>query len=94
VKAKNARDAQKASRSISHNFKSAPSRTPIGSSNQNGTAFAPSRKSKMEKTTLWARSGRDVTREYPEFKDLATHFRIKNVIADGEIATLDAGRPQ
>jgi bifunctional non-homologous end joining protein LigD len=41
------------------------------------------------KTTLWARSGRDVTREYPEFHDLATHFRVKNVIADGEIATLD-----
>jgi bifunctional non-homologous end joining protein LigD len=41
------------------------------------------------KTTLWARSGRDVTREYPEFQDLATHFRVKNVIADGEIATLD-----
>jgi bifunctional non-homologous end joining protein LigD len=40
-------------------------------------------------TTLWARSGRDVTREYPEFKDLATHFRVKNAIADGEIATLD-----
>jgi bifunctional non-homologous end joining protein LigD len=41
------------------------------------------------KTTLWARSGRDVTREYPEFKELATHFRVKTVIADGEIATLD-----
>jgi bifunctional non-homologous end joining protein LigD len=41
------------------------------------------------KTTLWARSGRDVTREYPEFADLATHFRVQNVIADGEIATLD-----
>jgi bifunctional non-homologous end joining protein LigD len=40
-------------------------------------------------TTLWARSGRDVTREYPEFNDLAKHFRVKNVIADGEIATLD-----
>jgi bifunctional non-homologous end joining protein LigD len=42
------------------------------------------------KTTLWARSGRDVTREYPEFKDLASHFRVKNAIVDGEIATLDA----
>jgi bifunctional non-homologous end joining protein LigD len=42
------------------------------------------------KTTLWARSGRDVTREYPEFKDLASHMRVKNAILDGEIATLDA----
>ena len=29
------------------------------------------------KTTLWARSGRDVTSEYPEFKDLAEKFRVK-----------------
>jgi bifunctional non-homologous end joining protein LigD len=42
-------------------------------------------------TTLWARSGRDVTREYPEFKDLGSHFRVKNAIVDGEIATLDDG---
>jgi bifunctional non-homologous end joining protein LigD len=41
------------------------------------------------RTTLWARSGRDVTQEYPEFKNLASHFRATNVIADGEIATLD-----
>ncbi len=41
------------------------------------------------KTTLWARSGRDITEEYPEFKDLASHFRVSNVIADGEIATLN-----
>jgi bifunctional non-homologous end joining protein LigD len=41
-------------------------------------------------TTLWARSGRDVTREYPEFKDLASHLKVKNAILDGEIATLDA----
>jgi len=41
------------------------------------------------KTTLWARSGRDVTREYPEFKDLAEKFRLKNAIVDGEIVTLD-----
>jgi bifunctional non-homologous end joining protein LigD len=41
------------------------------------------------KATLWARSGRDVTSEYPEFKDLADHFRLKNAIADGEIAALD-----
>jgi bifunctional non-homologous end joining protein LigD len=42
------------------------------------------------KTTLWARSGRDVTREYPEFEDLAEKFRVKNAIVDGEIVTLDA----
>jgi bifunctional non-homologous end joining protein LigD len=41
------------------------------------------------KTTLWARSGRDVTREYPEFKDLAGKFRVTNAIVDGEIVTLD-----
>jgi len=41
------------------------------------------------KTTLWARSGRDVTREYPEFKDLASHLRVKRAILDGEIATID-----
>ncbi len=43
----------------------------------------------MGETTLWARSGRDVTREYPEFKDLATKFQLKNAIVDGEIVTLD-----
>jgi bifunctional non-homologous end joining protein LigD len=42
------------------------------------------------KTTLWARSGRDVTLEYPEFKDMAARFRIRNAIIDGEIVTLDA----
>jgi bifunctional non-homologous end joining protein LigD len=41
------------------------------------------------KTTLWARSGRDVTGEYPEFKDLASRFRVTNAIVDGEIVTLD-----
>jgi len=41
------------------------------------------------KTTLWARSGRDITHEYPEFKDLADHFRLTTAVADGEIATLD-----
>jgi bifunctional non-homologous end joining protein LigD len=41
------------------------------------------------KTTLWARSGRDVTQEYPEFKDLASRFRVTNAIVDGEIATLN-----
>ncbi len=41
------------------------------------------------RTTLWARSGRDVSGEYPEFKDLATKFRVTNAIVDGEIVTLD-----
>ena len=41
------------------------------------------------KATLWARSGRNITPEYPEFKDLGKHFRVANAIADGEIATLD-----
>jgi bifunctional non-homologous end joining protein LigD len=41
------------------------------------------------KTTLWARSGRDVTTEYPEFKDMAARFRARNAIIDGEIVTLD-----
>jgi bifunctional non-homologous end joining protein LigD len=40
--------------------------------------------------TLWARSGRDVTREYPEFRDLAKHFRAAEAIVDGEIVSLDA----
>jgi bifunctional non-homologous end joining protein LigD len=41
------------------------------------------------RTRLWARSGRDVTSEYPEFKDLAAKFRVKNAIVDGEIVTLE-----
>src|SRR3984893_10622882 len=41
------------------------------------------------RTTLWARSGRDITKEYPEFQDLASHFRAANAIVDGEIAALD-----
>jgi bifunctional non-homologous end joining protein LigD len=44
---------------------------------------------KNGRTRLWARSGRDVTSEYPEFKDLATKFRVKNAIVDGEIVTLE-----
>jgi bifunctional non-homologous end joining protein LigD len=39
--------------------------------------------------TLWSRSGRNITAEYPEFEDLGKHFRVANAIADGEIATLD-----
>jgi bifunctional non-homologous end joining protein LigD len=41
------------------------------------------------KTRLWARSGRDVTGEYPELKDLAVNFRVTNALVDGEIVTLD-----
>ena len=40
--------------------------------------------------TLWARSGRDITQEYPEFRDLAAHFRAIDAIVDGEIVSLDA----
>jgi bifunctional non-homologous end joining protein LigD len=42
------------------------------------------------RTTLWARSGRDVTSEYPEFKEMAARFRLRDAIVDGEIVTLDA----
>jgi len=43
-----------------------------------------------ENVELRARSGRDVTREYPEFQDLAKHVRTSNAVLDGEIVTLDA----
>jgi bifunctional non-homologous end joining protein LigD len=43
-----------------------------------------------ENVELQARSGRDVTREYPEFQDLAKHLRASNAILDGEIVTLEA----
>ncbi|HEY2460781.1 MAG TPA: DNA ligase D [Candidatus Acidoferrum sp.] len=42
------------------------------------------------KTRLVARSGRDVTEEYPEFKNLAGSLAAKSAILDGEIVTLDA----
>src|SRR4029077_8659130 len=38
---------------------------------------------------LSARSGRDVTAEFPEFQDLAKHLRAGTAILDGEIVTLD-----
>src|SRR5713101_4019465 len=38
---------------------------------------------------LSARSGRDVTAEFPEFQDLAKHLRAGSAILDGEIVTLD-----
>lgn len=43
-----------------------------------------------ENVELQARSGRDVTREYPEFQDLAKHVRASNAVLDGEIVALDA----
>ncbi|MGA2419543.1 MAG: DNA ligase D [Candidatus Acidiferrum sp.] len=43
-----------------------------------------------ESVELQARSGRDVTREYPEFQDLAKHVRASNAVLDGEIVALDA----
>jgi len=38
---------------------------------------------------LSARSGRDVTAEFPEFQNLAKHLRAGTAIVDGEIVTLD-----
>jgi bifunctional non-homologous end joining protein LigD len=43
-----------------------------------------------ENVELQARSGRDVTREYPEFQDLAQHVRASTAVLDGEIVALDA----
>jgi bifunctional non-homologous end joining protein LigD len=42
------------------------------------------------KTKLESRSARDVTSEFPEFRDLAAHLDAKQAILDGEIVTLDA----
>jgi len=39
--------------------------------------------------TLQARSGRDVTREYPEFHDLTKHLNASSAVLDGEIVVLD-----
>jgi bifunctional non-homologous end joining protein LigD len=38
---------------------------------------------------LFSRSKRDVTAEFPEFRDLAKHLRAGTTILDGEIVTLD-----
>jgi len=38
---------------------------------------------------LQARSGRDVTLEYPEFQDLAKHVQASSAVLDGEIVVLD-----
>ncbi|GAC1701924.1 MAG: DNA ligase D [Candidatus Acidiferrum sp.] len=40
--------------------------------------------------TLRSRSHRDITSEYPELKDLATHISASTAILDGEIVALDA----
>jgi bifunctional non-homologous end joining protein LigD len=42
------------------------------------------------KVKLWARSGRDITGEYPDLADVPKYLRVKEAIADGEIVTLDA----
>jgi bifunctional non-homologous end joining protein LigD len=41
------------------------------------------------RVTLQARSGRDVTREYPEFQELPRQVRAGSAILDGEIVALD-----
>jgi bifunctional non-homologous end joining protein LigD len=42
------------------------------------------------RVTLQARSGRNVTREYPEFQELPRQVRAGSAILDGEIVALDA----
>lgn len=45
-------------------------------------------------TRLYSRSGREVTHQYPEFKDLHQRLRLPNAVLDGEIVALDPnGRP-
>ena len=41
------------------------------------------------KTRLFARSGRDISREYPELATLAKQVRARRAILDGEIVVLD-----
>jgi bifunctional non-homologous end joining protein LigD len=41
-------------------------------------------------TELMSRSGRSITSEYPEFRDLAKHVRARRAILDGEIVVLDS----
>ena len=41
------------------------------------------------RVTLHARSGRNVTPEYPEFQELTEHVRAPTAILDGEIVALD-----
>jgi bifunctional non-homologous end joining protein LigD len=41
-------------------------------------------------TSLVARSGRIISGEYPEFRDLAKHVRARQAVLDGEIVVLDS----
>jgi bifunctional non-homologous end joining protein LigD len=43
-----------------------------------------------DRVELQARSGRDVTQEYPEFQELANSVRTANALLDGEIVALQA----
>jgi bifunctional non-homologous end joining protein LigD len=40
-------------------------------------------------TKLIARSGRDISPEYPEFANLSSHARVRRAVLDGEIVVLD-----
>ncbi len=42
-----------------------------------------------DSTRLYSRSGREVTRQYPEFKDLHHRLHLPNAVLDGEIVALD-----
>lgn len=45
-------------------------------------------------TRLYARSGREVTHQYPEFAELHRGLRIRNAVLDGEIVAVNPdGRP-
>ncbi len=47
----------------------------------------------QEKITIYSRSGRDITKQFPELLD-ADHFEVESGIFDGEIVNLDEqGRP-
>jgi bifunctional non-homologous end joining protein LigD len=41
------------------------------------------------KTKLLSRSGRAISKEYPEFQNLAKHVRARQAVLDGEIVVLD-----
>lgn len=40
-------------------------------------------------TRLYSRTGRDVSRQYPEFSDLHRRLKVTNAVLDGEIVALD-----
>lgn len=45
-------------------------------------------------TRLYSRSGREVTHQYPEFRDLHKRLHLPNAVLDGEIVALDdSARP-